>query len=69
VARELSETSALNQYIHAKLNLQSVLSRILDDYNVSIEEAKKGSVAREPDLPALTGAAVPAAPASGVTAR
>jgi outer membrane protein len=67
VARELSETAALNQYVHAKLNLQTVLSRILDDYNVSIEEAKKGTVSRAPDpVPALSGAAPTAAPALGI---
>ena len=46
VARELSEADALNQYIHAKLNLQNTLGRILDDYNVSIDDAKKGTGAR-----------------------
>jgi outer membrane protein TolC len=54
VARELSEADALNQYIHAKLNLQNTLGRILDDYNVSIDDAKKGTVGREPDpIPAI----------------
>jgi outer membrane protein TolC len=54
VARELSEADALNQYIHAKLNLQNTLGRILDDYNVSIDDAKKGTVGREPDpIPAV----------------
>jgi outer membrane protein TolC len=66
VARELSEASALNQYIHAKLDLQNSLGRILDDYNVSIDDAKKGTVGREPDpIPATPakGAASPSVPA------
>ena len=65
VARELSEANALNQYVHAKLNLQNVMGRILDEYNVSIDDAKKGTVGREPDLiPAVpNGAAAPAPPA------
>jgi hypothetical protein len=54
VARELSEASALNAYIHAKLNLQNTLGKILEDYNVSIDDAKKGTVGREPDpIPAI----------------
>jgi hypothetical protein len=66
VARELSEASALNQYIHAKLDLQNSLGRILDDYNVSIDDARKGTVGREPDpIPATPakGAASPSVPA------
>ena len=66
VARELSEAGALNDYIHAKLNLQNTLGRILDEYNVSIDDAKKGTVGREPDpIPAVPPAAStsPSAPA------
>jgi outer membrane protein TolC len=66
VARELSEASVLNQYIHAKLSLQNVLGRLLDDYNVSIDNAKKGTVGREPDpIPAIPprASAPPSAPA------
>lgn len=52
--RELNEASALNQYIHAKVNLENVLGEMLGDYNVSIEEAMKGSVSRRPDaIPAV----------------
>ena len=64
VARELSEATALNQYIKAKLSLDSVLSRTLNTYNVSIEDARKGTVGRDPDpIPAIpaTGAVRPAA--------
>ena len=67
VARELSEADALNQYIHAKLNLQNTLGRILDDYNVSIDDAKKGTVGREPDpIPAVPpkAATPPSTPAA-----
>jgi outer membrane protein TolC len=66
VARELSEASALNAYVHAKLNLQDTLGKILDDYNVSIGDAKKGTVGREPDpIPAIPPKAStpPSAPA------
>ena len=55
VARELSEASALNQYIKARINLENVLSKTLDDYNVSIEDARKGVVGRAPDaIPAIS---------------
>ena len=50
VVRELSEAQALNTYIKAKLNLDNSLGTILDEYHVSVEEAKKGVVGREPDL-------------------
>lgn len=49
--RQLSEADARNQYQHARTNLEQVLSTILDDYHVSMEEAKTGVVGREPDLP------------------
>ena len=48
--RQLSEVQAMNQYIKARLNLQSVLGRILQDYDVNIEDARRGQVGREPDL-------------------
>jgi outer membrane protein len=54
--RKLAEVEALNQYMHARLNLQNTLGRILQDYNVSIEDAKTGVVGRPPDLiPATAG--------------
>jgi outer membrane protein len=49
--RQLSEADARNQYQHARTNMEQILSTILDDYNVSMEEAKTGVVGREPDLP------------------
>ena len=49
--RQLSEADARNQYQRSRTNLQQILSTILDDYNVNIDEAKSGVVAREPDLP------------------
>ncbi len=53
--RELNEANALNQYIHAKVNLQNVLGEILRDYDVSVDEAQKGTVSRAPDpIPAVT---------------
>ena len=49
--RQLSEADARNQYQRARTNLEQTMSTILDDYNVNLEEAKQGVVAREPDLP------------------
>ena len=49
--RELNESSARNQYIHAKINLENVLGEILRDYDVSIDEALKGQVSRQADQP------------------
>jgi len=52
--RELSEANALNQYIHAKVNLENVLGEILKDYDISVDEALKGNVSRPPDpIPAV----------------
>jgi len=71
VTRELSEVNALNTYIHARLNLDNAMGRILDTYNVSIGDAKKGVVGREPDLiPAIPPSAVaPAAPSGAAIVR
>ena len=56
-ARELAEVQARSQYIQARLNLNNVLGRILEEYAVDIEEAKTGVVGRDPDLsPATAGA-------------
>ncbi|MGA2194883.1 MAG: TolC family protein [Bryobacteraceae bacterium] len=49
-ARQLAEADALNQYQRARTNLDQTLGKTLDDYNVSLEEAKRGVVGREPDL-------------------
>lgn len=48
--RQLSEQDALNQLQRARNNLQQTLGKTLDDYSVSLEEAKRGVVARDPDL-------------------
>ncbi|HUP03842.1 MAG TPA: TolC family protein [Bryobacteraceae bacterium] len=54
VTRELSEVQALNTYIHARLNLDNAVGHVLDTYNVSVDDAKKGVVARPPDaIPAV----------------
>ena len=50
-ARRLSEVDALDQYQRARTNLEQALGRTLDAHNVSLDEAKNGLVAREPDLP------------------
>jgi outer membrane protein len=52
--RQLAEVDARNQYVRARSSLRQVLGSTLEDYNVSIDEAKKGVVGREADLiPAL----------------
>ncbi len=57
--RELAEVQALNQYMHARLNLQNALGDLLQEYNVSIDDAKTGVVGRPADLvPAVTPAAM-----------
>jgi outer membrane protein TolC len=53
--RQLSEADALNQYQRARTNLDQTLGKTLDDYSVSLEEAKRGVVAREPDLIPVSG--------------
>ena len=49
-ARQLAEADALNQYERARTNLEQTLGKTLDDYNVNLEEARRGVVSREPDL-------------------
>jgi hypothetical protein len=48
---------ARSQYNRARTNLRSILGTVLTDYEVDIEQAKTGTVGREPDL-------IPAAPAA-----
>jgi outer membrane protein TolC len=55
--RQLSEVDARNQYIRARSSLRQVLGTTLEDYNVSIDEARKGVVGREPDLIPAVGQA------------
>ena len=55
--RQLSEVDARNQYVRARSALQQVLGTTLEDHNVSIDEAKKGVVGREPDLIPAVGQA------------
>ncbi len=47
---QLGEVQARSSYIHAHLNLENALGTVLQDHNVSIDEAKTGVVGREPDL-------------------
>jgi outer membrane protein len=49
--RALSEADQLDQYQRARTNLQQMVGRILDDYDVNLDQAKTGVVARQPDLP------------------
>jgi outer membrane protein len=48
--RQLAEEDALDQYERAHTNLDQTMGRTLDDYDVNLEEAKRGVVSREPDL-------------------
>ena len=48
--RQLAEVQARNNYVHSKINMDSVLGRVLDVYGVNIDEAKNGVVARPADL-------------------
>lgn len=50
VARQAAEVAALNNYVRARNNLQAVTGRILQEYNVSLEEAQSGVARREPDI-------------------
>jgi outer membrane protein TolC len=55
-ARALAEADAKNQYIRSRNALLQVLGKTLEEYNVDIDEAKSGTVKREPDLiPATVG--------------
>jgi outer membrane protein TolC len=54
--RELAEVQSKNQYIHAHVNLENVAGQVLKNYDVSIDDAKTGTVGREPDpIPAVPG--------------
>ena len=53
--RELVEVDARNQYIRARNNLQNILGNILQVYDVNIEEAKTGQVARPADAIPVVG--------------
>jgi outer membrane protein len=61
-ARQLAEADALNQYQRSRTTLDQNVGRTLDDYDVNLEEAKRGVVSREPDLIPPAGVP-PAAPA------
>ena len=47
---QVSEIEALRQYVDSRTALRQVVGTTLEDYNVNIEEAKRGVVGREPDL-------------------
>jgi outer membrane protein TolC len=48
--RQLAEVQARNNYIHSRINMDSVLGRVLEVYGVNIDEAKNGVVARPADI-------------------
>jgi outer membrane protein TolC len=49
--RRLSEVQALSQLQQFRTNMEQSLGKILDVYDVSLDEAMNGQVKREPDLP------------------
>ncbi len=51
--RRLSEVDALNQLQNARTAMDQALGKILDDYDVTIDEVMTGQVGREPDLPVV----------------
>jgi outer membrane protein len=53
VTREVSEVSALNQYVRARVALQQVTGTILKDYDVDVSEAVSGQVKRPSALPVV----------------
>lgn len=50
----LSEVEALSQLQHYRTNMDTALGKILDVYDVTIEQAMTGQVGREPDLPVVS---------------
>jgi outer membrane protein TolC len=52
--RNLAEVDARRSYIDARTSLKQQLGTILDDYDVNIDEAKRGQVGRVPDLPVVS---------------
>jgi outer membrane protein TolC len=52
--RNLAEVDARRSYIDARTSLKQQLGTILEDYDVNIDEAKRGQVGREPDLPVIS---------------
>jgi outer membrane protein len=52
--RQLSEADALGSYQRARTQLEQTMGTILNNYEVSLEEAKNGEVIRPPDpIPAV----------------
>lgn len=51
--RNLAEVDARRSYIDARTSLKQQLGTILEDYDVNIDEAKRGQVGRAPDLPVV----------------
>ncbi len=58
-ARQAAEVQALNSYMRSRVNLETTLGRILDDYNIALDEAYAGMVKREPDLPIAPASGAP----------
>lgn len=64
VTRQSAEVAALNTYIKAKNNLETMTGEILRDHGISIDEALSGKVSRPPSaLPVLDSPGAQAAPA------
>jgi outer membrane protein len=52
--RRLSEVDALSQLQDSRTSMDQALGKILDDYEVTIDQAMTGQVGREPDLTVVT---------------
>jgi outer membrane protein len=48
--RALAEVQARNGYVHARINMDSVLGRVLQVHGVNLDDAKNGVVGRPADL-------------------
>ena len=48
--RALSEVQARNAYVHARINMDSALGRVLQVHDVNLDDAKNGVVGRPADM-------------------
>jgi len=51
VTRKSAEVSALNAYVRARTNLETVTGEILERHNISMDEALAGKVSRPASEP------------------
>jgi outer membrane protein TolC len=65
IAAQLSETSALSSYVHARVALDQVLGETLEKNNISLEDALAGHVQRDSRPPEIT----PPAPGASTVSK